>query len=118
MSSSKIRRFLTGVGIQVALGQVSGMLGLKAGGHGTLPKIWSTLQQLDQINVYARAIALIVLLVTVGAKKVSKKITGALIAVIGAIAASWAFDLQAHIHVLGMVPSGLPHIGLPEVQWS
>jgi sulfate permease, SulP family len=118
LSRTVLIGFLTGVGIQVALGQVSGMLGLNAGGHGTLPKIWSDLQQLDQINIYALAIALIVLLVTVGAKKLSKKIPGALIAVIGAIVASWAFDLQAHIHVLGTVPSGLPHIGLPEVQWS
>ena len=118
LSRTVLIGFLTGVGIQVALGQVSGMLGLKAGGQGTLPKIWSDLQQLDQINVYALAIALIVLLVIVGSKKVSKKIPGALIAVVGAIVASWSLDLQTHVHVLGAVPSGLPHIGLPEVQWT
>jgi sulfate permease, SulP family len=28
--------FLTGVGIQVALGQLAGMLGLEGGGRGTL----------------------------------------------------------------------------------
>jgi SulP family sulfate permease len=56
--------------------------------------------------------------VIVGSKKLSKKIPGALIAVIGAIVASWALGLEAHIHVLGSIPSGLPHIGLPEVQWS
>ena len=41
-----------------------------------------------------------------------------MIAVIGAIVISWAIDLKAHVHVLGHVPSGLPHIGLPEVNWS
>jgi SulP family sulfate permease len=36
------------------------------------------------------------------------------VAVIGAIIASWALDLQAHdVLILGPVPSGLPGIGLP-----
>ena len=118
LSRTVLVGFLTGVGIQVALGQISGMLGLKGGGHGTLQKIWNDIQQIEQINVYALAIAVSVLLVIVGSKKLSKKIPGALIAVVGAIAASWALDFEAHMHVLGAVPSGLPHIGLPEVSWS
>jgi SulP family sulfate permease len=118
LSRTVLIGFLTGVGIQVALGQISGMLGLEGGGHGTLAKIWNDLQQIEQVNGYALATALTVLVVIVGSKKLSKKIPGALIAVIGAIAASWVLGLEAHIHVLGSIPSGLPHIGLPEVQWS
>jgi len=118
LSRTVLIGFLTGVGIQVALGQISGMLGLKGGGHGTLAKIWNDLQQIEQVNGYALATALTVLVVIVGSKKLSKKIPGALIAVIGAIVASWALGLEAHVHVLGSIPSGLPHIGLPEVQWS
>ena len=118
LSRTVLIGFLTGVGIQVALGEISGMLGLKGGGHGTLEKIWTDIQQIEQINLYALATALSVLVVIVGSKKISKKIPGALIAVIGAIVASWALNLEAHVHVLGAVPSGLPHIGLPEVKWS
>jgi SulP family sulfate permease len=118
LSRTVLIGFLTGVGIQVALGQISGMLGLVGGGHGTLGKIWSDIQQLEQLNVYALATAISVLLVIVGSKKISKKIPGALIAVIGAILASWALGFETHMHVLGAVPSGLPHIGLPEVKWS
>ncbi len=118
LSRTVLIGFLTGVGIQVALGQISGMLGLTGGGHGTLGKIWTDLQQIEQVNFYALAVAVAVLVVIVGSKKVSKKIPGALIAVIGAIALSWALDLAEHVHVLGSVPSGLPHIGLPQVQWS
>jgi SulP family sulfate permease len=118
LSRTVLIGFLTGVGVQVALGQIAGMLGLPGGGHGTLQKLWNDIQQIGQFNVYALAIALIVLMVIVGAKKVSKRIPGALLAVIGAIAASRALDLGQHVHVLGAVPSGLPHIGLPEVKWS
>ena len=118
LSSSVLVGFLTGVGIQVALGQISGMLGLKGGGHGTMQKIWTDIQQLDHINYEALGVALAVLVVIVGARKISERIPGALIAVAGAIAASWAFDFGDSMHVLGAVPSGLPHFTLPGVDWS
>ena len=118
MSRTVLIGFLTGVGIQVALGQVAGMLGLPGGGHGTPGKVWSDLQHIGEVNLYALVVALGVLAVIVGSKKLSKKIPGALIAVIGAIILSWALDLSQHVHVLGAVPSGLPHIGLPAVNWS
>jgi SulP family sulfate permease len=118
LSRTVLVGFLTGVGLQVALGEISGMLGLKGGGLGTLQKIWTDLQQIEQVNIYALAVAISVLVVIIGSKKISNKIPGALIAVIGAIVISWALDLKAHVHVLGAVPSGLPHIGLPDVKWS
>ncbi len=118
LSRSVLVGFLTGVGIQVALGQISGMLGLKGGGHGTLQKIWADIQQLDHINYKALGVAVAVLVVIVGARKISERIPGALIAVAGAIAASWALDFGSSMHVLGAVPSGLPHFALPEVDWS
>jgi high affinity sulfate transporter 1 len=118
LSRTVLIGFLTGVGVQVSLGQISGMLGLTGRGHGTLQKIWSDIQQIEQVNVYALTIALVVLVVTIGSKKISKKVPGALIAVVGAITASWALELKEHVHVLGAVPSGLPHIGMPNIQWS
>ena len=118
LSRTVLVGFLTGVGIQVALGEISGNLGLKGGGHGTLQKIWNDIQQIEQVNLYALGTALAVLVIIVGSKTISKKIPGALIAVVGAIIASWALDLGDHVHVLGAVPSGLPHLGLPQVQWS
>ena len=118
LSRTVLVGFLTGVGLQVALGQISGMLGLRGGGHTTLEKIWNDLQQIGQLNIYALTIALAVLVVIVGSEKLSKRIPGPLIAVLGAIGVSWALGLKEHVHVLGTVPSGLPHIGLPEVKWS
>lgn len=118
LSRTVLVGFLSGVGIQVALGQISGMLGLKGGGHGTLEKIWLDLQQIEQVNIYALVVALAVLVIIVGSKFISKKIPGALIAVIGAIVLSWAMGLKEHMHVLGTIPSGLPNIGLPQVDWS
>src|SRR5215470_8089902 len=118
LSRTVLIGFLTGVGIQVSLGEVAGMLGLGGGGHGTLQKLWNAMQQIADLNGYALATALSVLAVIVGAKRVSQQIPGALLAVVGAIFVSWALGLQAHLSVLGTVPSGLPHIALPDVRWS
>jgi high affinity sulfate transporter 1 len=118
LSRTVLIGFLMGVGIQVALGEVAGMLGLKSSGHETLEKLRSTIQQITNLNIYALVTALSVLVVIVGSKRISKKIPGALIAVVGAIVVSWAIGLQAHMQVLGAVPSGLPHVALPDVQWS
>ena len=118
LSRTVLVGFLTGVGIQVAFGEISGMLGLKGGGHGTLGKIWTDIQQIDQVNFYSVGVALAVLVVLVGSKKISNKIPGGLIAVVGAIIISWAMNLGQYVHVLGTVPSGLPHLSLPKVDWS
>jgi sulfate permease, SulP family len=118
LSRTVLIGFLTGVGIQVALGEIGGMLGLEGGGHGTLGKLWHSLQHLGETNRYALATALAALVVIVSLEKVSKKIPGALIAVIGAIVASWAFGFDKLMHVVGAVPGGLPHLGLPAIDWS
>jgi SulP family sulfate permease len=118
LSRTVLIGFLTGVGIQVALAQLAGMLGLAGGGHGTLEKVWTDLRQLHQVNLYALAIAVAVLAVIVALKMVSRRIPGPLIAVIGSLVASWGLDFDQHVHVLGAIPSGLPHLGLPQVDWS
>ncbi|HET7429771.1 MAG TPA: SulP family inorganic anion transporter [Gaiellales bacterium] len=118
--------FLTGVGIQVALGQLGGMLGTPAPHvsaervSGTLIKAWDTLTRLDQASGATVAVSAAVLAALVVFDRWVKAVPGGLVAVVGAIVVSWAADLQSHgVSTLGAVPSGLPHIGLPPgVGWS
>ena len=116
LSRTVLVGFLTGVGIQVALGQVAGMLGLPGGGHGVLHSLAGDVEQIGQTNPYDLLVAATVVVVILGSRRVSKAVPGALIAVVGAIAASWAFGLERFgVHVLGTVPGGLPALGLPHV---
>ena len=115
LSRTVLIGFLTGVGVQVALGQLAGMLGLEGGGHGTLGDLLNDAHQLDHVNVYALTIALGAIVLIVASKRVSRKIPCELIAIIGAIAISWATNMKEHLNVVGAVPSGLPHFGLPKV---
>jgi len=119
LSRTVLVGFLTGVGVQVAVGEISGMFGLPEGGQGSIHKIINDLQQIGQTNFYALAISITVLVLIVGSRNISGKIPGALISVIGAIAASSRFNLEAHgVHLLGKIPSGLPKITLPDVHWE
>jgi SulP family sulfate permease len=118
--------FLTGVGIQVAMGQLGGMLGVPsptvaAGrGSGAVVKFWDTLKEIGQTSGATLAVSLAVLATLIVFGRWLKAIPGGLVAVVGAIAVSWIFDLSSHgVSILGPVPRGLPHIGFPDgVTWT
>jgi len=116
LSRTVLVGFLSGVGIQVAVGEIPGMLDLSVEGPGTIHKLVATMGQLGQTNFPTLMVAFSVLVIIIGSRWLSKKIPGALLAVIGAIIASWALNLESYgVRVLGPVPSGLPKIGLPAV---
>ncbi|WP_295443030.1 SulP family inorganic anion transporter [uncultured Thiodictyon sp.] len=118
LSRTVLIGFLSGVGAQVALGEVSGMLGLPGGGHGTIEKLIAMARQIGQTNWVALGVAAAVIAIIVGSRMLSRRIPGALLAVICAIVVSWHFDLASYgIKVLGPVPSGLPSFGLPAGVW-
>ncbi len=118
--------FLTGVGIQVAMGQLGGMLGVPSPDvdldqiSGTVIKFWDTVKEIPDTSVATLAVSLSVIATLVIFEKWIPMIPGGLVAVVGAITVSWAVDLEAHgVSTLGTVPSGLPSIGLPSgVGWN
>jgi sulfate permease, SulP family len=125
LSRTVLVGFLTGVGIQVATGQVAGMLGIpkQTSGvpfvSGNLVEFVKTLGHLGQAWWPTALVSASVLAVLISFERWVKAIPGGLVAVVAAILASWVLDLQAHqVSILGPVPSGLPSIGLPSgVTW-
>jgi sulfate permease, SulP family len=117
LSRSVLIGFLTGVGIQVAMGQVSGMFGVSAGSGTTLEKFANTLRAIAAGDTqYATlAVSIAVLVTIIGLDALSKKIPGALIAVVGSIVLSQVLDLAAKgVTTLGPIQGGLPAFGLPQ----
>ena len=86
--------FLTGVGVQVAMGQLGGMLGVPAPAvsphaiSGTVTKFWDTLREAGQTSGATLAVSLSVIVILVVFGRWIKAIPGGLVAVVGAIAVS------------------------------
>ncbi|QLE44438.1 SulP family inorganic anion transporter [Nostoc sp. C052] len=119
LSRTVLVGFLTGVGIQVAIGQLGGLLDLKGGGNNPIQQIINTFEGLPHANPLAIAISLAVLITIKLCDRLLPKFPGALLAVIVAILASWLFNFASHgVMVVGSIPSGLPSFGLPTVALS
>jgi len=114
LSRTVLVGFLTGVGIQVAAGQLPNMLGVTAAGKSTLTKLLDTVQALPQVSRYDLAVSIGVIVIVLAARRITRRIPGPLIAVIIAIGVSRALDLASRgVAIVGAVPRGLPHLGLP-----
>jgi high affinity sulfate transporter 1 len=113
--------FLTGVGIQVAMGQVAGLLGVPSPhpqvsiASDTIAKFIDTLREIGQASVPTVIVSVVVIATVLVFERWIKAIPGGLVAVVGTIIASYALDLSAHgVSTLGPVPGGLPQFGLPQ----
>ena len=119
LSRTVLVGFLSGVGIQVAFGELHEMLGIEKGGQGFLRQLLFTFRHLSETHLPSLFIALGVLAIIIGFEVLVPRFPGALLAVIGMTVASAYFhwDHQG-IRVVGAVPSGLPRLGLPDVTWN
>lgn len=118
LSRTVLVGFLTGVGIEVALGQLPDMLGVPKRGRETMSMVVHTVRELGQAQRNAILVAAGVIVIVIGVRLLNPRIPGGLIAVVAAITVSWAADLAAKgIHVVGSVPRGLPDLTVPTVHW-
>ena len=117
LSRAVLIGFLTGVGIQVALGQVPGMFGVSKEGAGPLLQIVNMFtQEIPQMNGTTVVLSILVLVLIFAGDHFFKRIPWALLAVVGSIIASWALDLSAYgVATVGAVTGGLPAIAFPAV---
>jgi sulfate permease, SulP family len=114
LSRSVLIGFMTGVGIQVAMGQLHGVLGVSDGSGTTIEKFVTTLRNIPQAIPADVAIWIFVWAVILGGERINKRIPGALIAVIVTIVIGYAGLYPSAVTLLGTVPAGLPPFGLPQ----
>lgn len=114
LSASVLIGFLTGVGISVLTGQLPDMLGIPKTSGNWFEQQWGTITQLGQASGWTMAFAGGTLVIIVGCRLISRKIPGAVIAVILSIVLSNLLDAQSHgVAVIGPVQGGMPPFGLP-----
>ncbi|MGZ7208761.1 MAG: SulP family inorganic anion transporter [Methanobacterium sp.] len=116
MSRTVLVGFLTGVGAQIAISQLSSMFGLTGGGGGesSIIKLAYFFTHIGEINIITLSISITIIISVLGFKLISPKFPGALIAVIATIVASYVLDLTKFgVSIVGNVPGGLPSFTLP-----
>ena len=111
--------YLNGIALTVIIGQLPKVFGLSITGNSIWEELLSFGQNIHdgKTNITALVIGLSCLIVILGLKKIAPKISGVLIAVIGAALVSSLFDLshQAGILIVGSLPEGLPTFQIPNI---
>ncbi len=116
LSRTVLVGFLTGVGVQVALGQLGDLLGVDAG-SGSLPeKVVRVVGELPRAQLSTVLVAAAVIAAVLLGRAVDRRIPVALLAVVVAIVANAVLGLSRFgVAVLGAVPAGLPGVRLPDL---
>jgi MFS superfamily sulfate permease-like transporter len=116
LSTPVITGFLAGIALHIVLSQAPSVLGIPAAGGDVYHQLGALAAEAAAIKPASVAIGLGVFAVTVGAARLSARIPGALIALVGATLATSAFGLsRGGVAVLGQVRGGFPHLQAPRV---
>jgi SulP family sulfate permease len=116
LSQTVLVGFLTGVGFQVGIAVLGEMLGIEITSHRTVLQVIELWREHSQLHWPTVVVSVAVVATIFLLARVSRKIPGPLIAVLGAATASAALNFSSRgIAVIGPVAGGLPHMGLPHV---
>ncbi len=108
--------FLAGISIHIIIGELPTLLGISEDHGHMLLRLVHIAGRLGETNVYALAIGLGVLIVTLGVARISAHVPGALIGLVGAGLAVALFHLDARgVAVMGALPERLPMLALPNL---
>ena len=114
LSRSVLIGFLTGVGIQVAMTQLAGVLGVTKPSGGVVDQFVTTLREIPDASIPTLLVSITVWVIILGSRRLDRRIPGALIAVLGMIVISYLGLLPGSVALLGPVQGGLPPIGIPQ----
>ena len=116
LSQTVLVGFLTGVGFQVGIAMLGEMLGVPVNSNRTVEQLVQVARGLPQLHVPTLCVAGAVVTIVLVFRRFTPRLPGPLFAVVGAIAASAAFDFSGHgIVVIERVTGGLPALRLPNV---
>ena len=119
LSRTVLVGFLTGVGFQVGISVLGQMIGVPTDSHRTLVQLYQVCRGLPRLHLATLLVTLTVLAIVFLLRRFAPSIPGPLLAIIGATAASAAWNFAGRgITVIGPVMGGLPHLGFPDVHWS
>jgi sulfate permease, SulP family len=113
VSHAVIVGFTAGAGIIIGLGQMNELLGvvLPKGYHPLYEKVLITLGAIGSTNIYALGFAALTIGIVLTAKKIDRRIPGALLSLIICAWLAWLIDAgEKGVKLVGIIPDHLPEI--------
>jgi len=113
--------YMNGIALTVLISQAPKLLGFKITSAGPLRDLWSIAAAIGSGRINWIEFALgAATLATILLVKSRKRFPGILVAMIGATAIAYVFDLaeRANISVLGSLPAGLPTFSIPWIPFA
>jgi high affinity sulfate transporter 1 len=106
--------YIHGVAVVLVISQLGKLLGLSISAREPLGRLWEVVRELGDVSGATVAVSAASLITLFTLRFFVPRVPGALIVVVAAIGASWAFDFASHgIAIVGPIPSGLPRPTLP-----
>ena len=116
ISAPVLTGFKAGIGLVIVLDQFPKLLGLHITKAGFFRDVLQLVQQLPQTSLITLAVAVATFVVLVGIEHFRPHSAAPLVAMGGAIAASWFLGLDARgVSIVGQIPRGLPALTLPDL---
>src|SRR5215471_11095057 len=116
ISAPVLTGFKAGIGLVIVLDQVPKLLGIHIDKHGFFVDLLSIVQHLPETSWVTLAVAIATFVVLIGMERLWPHSPAPLVAVGGAIAASWFFGLHGlGVSTVGLIPRGLPSLTLPDL---
>lgn len=116
ISAPVLTGFKAGIGLVIVLDQVPKLLGVHIDKAGFFRDIVSVAQHLPATSLMTLAVALATFAVLIVLERLRPHSAAPLVAVGGAIAASWFLGLHAQgVSIVGTIPQGLPALTLPSL---
>jgi sulfate permease, SulP family len=106
--------YLHGVAVVLVIAQLGKLLGLDIEASESLRRLGEVARELGQVSGATLAVSVVSLVALLTMRRFLPAVPGALIVVVTAIGASWAFDFASDgVATVGPVPGGLPRPTLP-----
>ena len=116
ISAPVLTGFKAGIGLVIVLDQLPKLLGVHIAKQGFFRDVLGVALHVPETSLITLAVGAATLLVLVGMERLWPHSPAPLVAVGGAIAASWFLGLAAEgVSTVGSIPQGLPSLTLPDL---
>jgi sulfate permease, SulP family len=116
ISSPVLTGFKAGIGLVIVLDQVPKLLGIHITKQNFFADLLSVVHHVPATSLLTLTVAAATFVILIGMERLRPHSPAPLVAVGGAIAASWYFGLNAMgVATVGLIPQGFPSLTLPDL---